>query len=94
MLQTSPNATCLVSSNLYFGALVGAEVNINPLFTIIILVAGDLVWGIPGMVLAIPLLGIVKIICDHIELLKPYGFFLGQKKKKQKGLIVKPARKK
>jgi predicted PurR-regulated permease PerM len=69
--------------------VVGAEVNINPLFTIIVLVAGELVWGIPGMVLAIPLLGIVKIICDHIEPLKPYGFLIGQQKKKKEGLIGK-----
>lgn len=69
--------------------VVGAEVNINPLFTIIILVAGELVWGIPGMVLAIPLLGIVKIICDHIEPLKPYGFLIGQQKKKKTGLLAK-----
>ena len=67
--------------------VVGAEVNINPLFTIIVLVAGELVWGIPGMVLAIPLLGIVKIICDHIEPLKPYGFLIGQDKKKKGGLF-------
>jgi len=40
--------------------VVGAKVNINPLFTIIALVLGELIWGIPGMVLAIPLLGIVK----------------------------------
>jgi predicted PurR-regulated permease PerM len=69
--------------------VVGAEVNINPLFTIFVLVAGELVWGIPGMVLAIPLLGIVKIICDHITVLKPYGFLIGQEKKKKAGLITK-----
>lgn len=69
--------------------VVGAEVNINPLFTIIVLVAGELVWGIPGMVLAIPLLGIVKIICDHIEPLKPYGFLIGQEKKKKEGWFDK-----
>jgi predicted PurR-regulated permease PerM len=69
--------------------VVGAEVNINPLFTIIILVVGELVWGIPGMVLAIPLLGIVKIICDHITVLKPYGFLIGQEKKEKRGLIKK-----
>jgi len=63
--------------------VVGSEVNINPLFTIIILVLGELIWGIPGMVLAIPLLGIVKIICDHIEPLKPYGYLIGSDKKKR-----------
>jgi predicted PurR-regulated permease PerM len=64
--------------------VVGAEVNINPLFTIIIIVLGEMVWGIAGMVLAIPLLGIVKIICDHIEPLKPYGYLIGEEKKDRK----------
>jgi predicted PurR-regulated permease PerM len=67
--------------------VVGAEVNINPLFTIIILIAGELVWGIPGMVLAIPLLGIVKIICDHIPSLKPYGYLIGSDRKKKNILL-------
>ena len=64
--------------------VVGAEVNINPFFTIIILVLGEIVWGIPGMVLAIPLLGIVKIICDHVPSLKPYGYLIGSDQKKKK----------
>jgi predicted PurR-regulated permease PerM len=67
--------------------VVGAEVNINPLFTIIVLVLGELVWGIPGMVLAIPLLGIVKIICDHIESLKPYGYLIGSDRKKKSSFL-------
>lgn len=69
--------------------VVGAGVNINPLFTIIILVLGELVWGIPGLVLAIPLLGIVKIVCDHIEPLKPYGFLIGRERKDKRVLISK-----
>ena len=67
--------------------VVGAGVNINPLFTIIILVLGELVWGIPGMVLAIPLLAIVKIICDHIPSLKPYGYLIGSDQKKKTTLL-------
>ena len=63
--------------------VVGSEVNINPLFTIIGLVLGELIWGIPGMVLAIPLLGIAKIICDNVEGLKPYGYLLGTGKKQK-----------
>ncbi len=67
--------------------VVGTEVNINPLFTILGLVIGELVWGIPGLVLAIPLMGIVKIICDHIPSLKPYGYLMGWEKKKKNNLI-------
>ncbi len=62
--------------------VVSSEVDINPVFTIIGLIVGELMWGIPGMALAIPLLGMTKIICDHIESLKPYGFLLGPTKPK------------
>jgi predicted PurR-regulated permease PerM len=57
--------------------IVGEQVNINPLFTILIIVLGEMVWGIAGMILAIPLLGIIKIICDNVPELQPYGFLIG-----------------
>ncbi len=71
--------------------VVGTEVNINPLFTIAGLVAGELIWGIAGLVLAIPLLGITKIICDHIPALQPYGFLIGREpsEKKENTLVDK-----
>lgn len=69
--------------------VVGTEVNINPLFTIMGLVVGELIWGIPGLVLAIPLLAIVKIICDHIPSLQPYGFLIGKEKKRSKPITEK-----
>jgi predicted PurR-regulated permease PerM len=61
--------------------VVGKEISINPLFTIIGLVVGELVWGIPGMVMALPVLGMLKVIFDNIEPLKPYGFLIGSQKK-------------
>lgn len=73
--------------------IVGAEVSINPLATIVGLVIGELVWGIPGMVLAIPLLGIVKIICDNVDEWKPIGFLLGSPpKKRRKNLLRRSTR--
>jgi predicted PurR-regulated permease PerM len=47
------------------------------------IVAGELVWGIPGMILSIPLLGIAKIICDGVPLLQPIGFLIGTKPEKK-----------
>ncbi len=64
--------------------VVGSEVNINPLFTILVIVIGELVWGVAGMVLAIPTLGIIKVICDNVETLKPYGYLIGEDKKESK----------
>jgi predicted PurR-regulated permease PerM len=53
-------------------------------------VIGELVWGVPGMIVAIPVLGIIKVVCDHVEPLKPYGFLIGEEKKKDdKGLAEK-----
>ncbi len=58
--------------------ILGPQVKINPLFTILALVLGELLWGIPGIILAIPITAILKIICDHIDPLKPYGFLIGE----------------
>lgn len=72
--------------------VVGAEVNINPLFTIAGIVLGELIWGIAGMIVAIPLLGITKIIFDHVESLKPYGYLLGEPSKIKKRRTFKKSR--
>lgn len=58
--------------------ILGAQVKINPLFTIIALVLSELLWGIPGIILAIPLTAMFKIVCDHVDPLKPYGFLIGE----------------
>lgn len=63
--------------------VVGDRLNINPLFTILIIVIGEAVWGIPGMILAVPLLGIFKIVCDNCEPLKDLGYLIGPPKEKK-----------
>jgi predicted PurR-regulated permease PerM len=71
--------------------IVGPHVKINPFAIILSLVVGEMVWGIPGIFLSIPLLAMFKIVCDHIEPLKPYGFLLGEVESKNSapGLIKK-----
>ncbi|WP_233509384.1 AI-2E family transporter [Pedobacter chinensis] len=71
--------------------IVGEQVDINPLFTIMAIVLGEFIWGVAGMILAIPLLGIVKIICDRVPALHPYGFIIGPAKPvvKRKNLFKK-----
>lgn len=58
--------------------VVGSSVSINPLTATIALIAFALVWGIPGMILCMPLTGMAKVVCDNIESMKPYGFLLGE----------------
>lgn len=58
--------------------VVGSSVSINPLTATIVLVGSALIWGIPGMVLCMPLTGMAKVVCDNIESMKPYGYLLGE----------------
>jgi predicted PurR-regulated permease PerM len=67
----------LIDNNYIVPKLVASKVKINALFSIMVVLAGNALWGIPGMFLSIPLLAIVKVIFDHIETLKPWGFLLG-----------------
>lgn len=62
--------------------IVGRHVKINPFSTIVALILGELVWGISGIFLAILLIAIIKIGCDQIESLKPFGFLIGEIKSK------------
>ncbi len=57
--------------------VVGSSVSINPFAAIIALFFGGMIWGPIGMILAIPVLAIIKVICDAVEPLQPYGFLLG-----------------
>lgn len=82
----------LVDSNFLFPAIVGSKVRINALITILGAVIGEMLWGIPGMFLAIPVIAIAKIIFDRIESLKPWGLILGDEKEMRhpKKLIIQP----
>lgn len=67
----------LFDNNYIVPIIVSSKVKINALFSIIVVFVGNELWGIPGMFLSIPLLAIVKLICDNIESLKPWGFLMG-----------------
>lgn len=58
--------------------VVGGEVNLNALWSILSIIAGGLIWGVAGMIVFLPLFGIIKIICDYVEPLKPVGYILGE----------------
>ena len=67
----------LIDNHYIVPKIVASKVKINALFAIIVVLAGNALWGVAGMFLSIPLLAIVKLIFDHIDPLKPWGFLLG-----------------
>lgn len=66
-----------IDNNFLTPTITGSRVAINPLATIIILIIGGYIWGVAGMVLFIPLLGVAKIVFDNVEGLKPLGYLIG-----------------
>ena len=61
--------------------IVGSKVSINPLAAIIVLILWENVWGLPGLILALPLTAILKVIFDAVDSMKPYGFLIGEAEK-------------
>ena len=64
-------------NNFIVPKIVGSKVRINALASIIAVLVGGAIWGIPGMFLSIPITAIVKVIFDHVEALHAFGFLLG-----------------
>lgn len=58
--------------------IVGSKVSVNPLAAIVALFLGGQLWGLSGLILALPVTAILKVIFDAIPTLEPYGFLLGE----------------
>ncbi len=67
----------LLEEYLFFPFLIGRRLLLNPVVIFIWLIFWGWLWGIPGALMAVPLLAIFKIVCDHIEPLAAVAEFLG-----------------
>lgn len=66
----------LVAANLLVPALVGWRVRLNALALTLSLLFWGFMWGGMGLILAIPITAVIKVICDHVESLQPVGRWL------------------
>jgi len=78
-----------IDNNFLVPKIVGSKVRLNALISIIIVLVGNAIWGIPGMFLSIPLTAILKVIFDRIDALKPFGFVLGDEESTKRGFALK-----
>jgi predicted PurR-regulated permease PerM len=60
--------------------IVGGSVNISPFFTILVLILGGVIWGIAGIILFLPLSGIIKIVFENVQGLQPYASLIGDQR--------------
>jgi predicted PurR-regulated permease PerM len=87
MLSFDSLGWALLPPALYFGIhliegetltpmLLARRFTLNPVLVILSLVFWFWMWGVPGAILAVPLLAIVKILCDRVRPLKALGHVL------------------
>lgn len=69
----------LTENNLITPIVVGSKVKLNTLVVILAIIIGGSLWGVSGMILFIPLIGVLKITLDRTPSLAPYGYLLGDK---------------
>jgi predicted PurR-regulated permease PerM len=67
-----------VAINVLTPKLVGQRVNLNALTVTIAMMFWSWLWGGFGLVLAVPITAAIKAVCDNIEVLKPYGAWMGE----------------
>lgn len=67
----------VVENNILEPWVVGSQVSLNPLFTILILIGFSILWGVAGTILAIPIGGILKVVFDRTPSMQPIGFVMG-----------------
>jgi predicted PurR-regulated permease PerM len=66
-----------LENNILTPNIVGGNVDINPFFTILSIVLGAMIWGIPGMIISVPFLSMFRIFCNNVPRLRPYSYLLG-----------------
>lgn len=66
-----------IENNLITPVIVGSRIRLNPLAVILVIIVGGSLWGVSGMVLGIPMVGILKIIFQQTPSMEPYAYLLG-----------------
>jgi len=67
----------IIESSFLTPKIVGSRVSLNPFVAIIVLLIGAEIWGIAGMILFIPMIGILRVGFSQVDELEPYGYLLG-----------------
>jgi len=77
------NAILLIAIQIIFGSILepiymGKSFSINTIFVLISIVIGGYLWGIIGLVMAVPILSFIKILLDNSEKYSKFGRILGK----------------
>src|ERR1700716_394796 len=77
LVPASYFALATLEGNFITPWILGRRLTLNPVVVFLGVTFWGWMWGIPGALLAVPMLAMFKILCDHMEPLAPLGEFLG-----------------
>ncbi len=86
----------MLEGNLITPNIVGGKISLNPLVSILSIFVFSMLFGFAGLILALPLMAILKVIFDAVPQLQPYGFLFSEPQKnflltdRQKKKLNKP----
>ena len=83
----------LLENNILSPNIVGNNVRINPFVIIIGLIIASIIWGLPGMLVIIPFLAMLKIIFKDIPSMQPYSYLLGTRGTRRHAITAENIRK-
>jgi len=71
--------------NIVFGfilepKIMGDRLGLSPLVVLVSLLIWGWIWGFTGLILAVPMMAIIRIICKNIRVLEPISILLGSPK--------------
>src|SRR5947209_11547480 len=66
------------SMNVLYPKVIGKRLQLNPLVVTLSLLLWGWIWGAMGLILAVPIMGAIKIVCDHVDSLRPIGAWMGE----------------
>jgi len=75
--------TNIVLGNFLDPKIIGEHVGISPLMILVSLAIWGYIWGFAGMVLAVPMTVIIKIVCENIPILEPVSILIGSRRSVQ-----------
>lgn len=70
-----------LEGNLITPNIVGSKISMNPLIAIIAILVGGMLFGLGGLILALPLTATLKVILDAIPSTEAFGFLIGEPEK-------------
>lgn len=68
----------MTDSNILMPRIVGSKVKLNALVTIMGVIVGSALWGIPGTFMAVPFMAIMKVVFEDVEPLQPFAIIMGE----------------